>query len=64
MPLVIVIVIGAFFALSVVVGLVLAAMLGRMSRAVTELHEEAFETEAWTTAPPTSRHGRRPAAVS
>jgi len=51
---------GAFFALSVLVGLVLAAMLGAITRGVTELHEELFKTEAWPAELPTRQRRRRP----
>jgi hypothetical protein len=37
---------GAFFAVSALVGAALAAMLGAISRGVTELHEELEETRA------------------
>jgi len=50
---------GAFFAVSVLVGLALAAMLGTISRGVTEMHEELFEAEAWTVEPPTQRRRGR-----
>ena len=49
----------AFFALSVVLGLALAAMLATISRAITELHDEAFEARAWSVEPPTRRRRRR-----
>jgi hypothetical protein len=41
---------GAFFAVSVLIGLALAAMLGTISRDVTELHDALFE--AWVVEPP------------
>jgi protein-S-isoprenylcysteine O-methyltransferase Ste14 len=52
---------GAFLALSLVVGAALAAMLGTITRAVTELHEELLETEARAAAPPPAyrRYRRR-----
>ncbi len=46
---------GAFVALSVVVGLALAAMLGAINQGVTELHE----AEAWAAAPTTARRRSR-----
>ena len=49
---------GAFFGLSILIGLALAAMLGTISRGVTEMHEELFEAEAWATRPPTPRPRR------
>jgi hypothetical protein len=51
---------GVFFALSVVVGAALAAMLGTIGRGVTELHEELFEADAWAAAPPTAHRRYRP----
>ena len=50
---------AAFLALSVVVGAALAAMLGTISRSVTELHEELFEAEAWAVQPPSPRRRSR-----
>jgi len=50
---------GAFFALSALVGLALAAMLGAISRGVAELHEQLFEAEAWAVEPPTRRRRSR-----
>jgi hypothetical protein len=51
---------GAFFALSVLVGVALAAMLGTISRGVTEMHEGLFETAARVEAPvPRRRRLRR-----
>lgn len=49
---------GAFLALSLLVGLALAAMLGAISRGVSELHEEPLEPAA--VGPPTRRLGSRP----
>lgn len=46
---------GAFFGLSILIGLALAAMLGTISRGVMEMHEELFEAEAWAVRPPTPR---------
>lgn len=40
---------GAFFFLSVLLGLALGAILGAISRGVTEMHEG----DAWATKPPT-----------
>jgi hypothetical protein len=50
---------GAFFGVSVLVGLALAAMLGTISRGVTEMHKELFEAEAWAAEPPTQRRRGR-----
>ena len=50
---------GAFVVLSVLVGLALGAMLGTISRGVTELHEELFEAERWAAEPPTQQRQRR-----
>ena len=50
---------GAFFGLSILFGLALAAMLGTISRGVTEMHEDLFEAEAWATRPPTPRRSGR-----
>ena len=50
---------GVFFGLSILIGLALAAMLGTISRGVTELHAELFEAEAWATRPPTRRRRLR-----
>lgn len=51
---------GAFFALSVLVGLALAVMLGTISRGVAELHEGLFEPETRAVERPSpSRRGRR-----
>jgi hypothetical protein len=41
---------GAFFAVSLVVGLVVAAALGAISREVTAVHHELFE--GWAELPP------------
>ena len=51
---------GAFFAVSVLVGVALAAMLGTISHGVTEMHEGLLEDEAWASAPPTRRGRRSP----
>jgi hypothetical protein len=40
--------VGSFLALSLLVGLAVAAVLGNISRRVSDLHE----TEAWALAPP------------
>jgi hypothetical protein len=50
---------GAFFALSVLVGAALAAMLGTISHGVTEMHEELFEAEAWAVQPLTTHRRTR-----
>jgi hypothetical protein len=50
---------GAFFVVSILLGVGLAAMLGTISRGVTEMHEELFETEAWAVGPPTPRRRGR-----
>jgi hypothetical protein len=50
---------GAFFALSVLVGLALAAMLGSISHSVAEMHEGLFEPETWAVEPPTQRRRAR-----
>lgn len=46
---------GAFFGLSILIGVALAAMLGTISRGVAELHE----AEAWAVQPPTPGRSRR-----
>jgi hypothetical protein len=46
---------GVFFAVSLLVGLALGAMLGTINRGVVELHEGLFESEAWAAAPPLPR---------
>jgi hypothetical protein len=51
---------GAFFGLSILVGLAVAAMLGAISRGVTELHEEIFEAGPCAVEPPTKRRRHRP----
>jgi hypothetical protein len=44
---------GSFLVLSLLVGLVVAAILGNIGRRVSEL----FETEDWALAPPTRAQG-------
>lgn len=51
---------GAFLALSLLVGAALAAMLGAISQGVTEMHEGLVDADAWTTAPPTAQRRHRP----
>ncbi|HEY2374282.1 MAG TPA: hypothetical protein VGH82_17310 [Gaiellaceae bacterium] len=50
---------GAFFALSVLVGLALAAMLGTISRGVTEMHEGLFDADVRPVQPPPERRRQR-----
>lgn len=50
---------GTFFALSALVGLALAAMLGTISRGVSQMHEELFEAKAWAVVPPAQRRRSR-----
>jgi hypothetical protein len=51
---------GVFVALSLLVGVALAAMLGTITNGVSEMHEELFEVEAWAAAPPTAHRRYRP----
>jgi hypothetical protein len=44
---------GAFLAVSVVIGVVIAAVLGSIGRDITHLHDEIIEGEAWAMWPPT-----------
>lgn len=46
---------GAFLALSVLLGAALAAMLGTISRGVAELHEGLFDAETRAVGPPAHR---------
>lgn len=50
---------GAFFALSILVGLALAAMLGTISRGVTEMHEGLFDADPRPAESPAERRHRR-----
>lgn len=50
---------GAFFALSALVGLAVGAMLGAISGGVTELHEGLFEAADWAAEPPARQRRSR-----
>jgi hypothetical protein len=50
---------GAFFALSALISLAFAAMLGAISQGVTELQEGLFEATAWAGEPPPRRRRSR-----
>jgi hypothetical protein len=51
--------VGAFFALSGLMALVLAAMLGTINLGVAEMHEELFPADAWAVESPARPWRRR-----